>query len=79
MTSVCCTSRPSFHKNPIHAPEQGAEIFFSLERKYDHYADSGDLIYVWDGLTYQFSQAWLDFRRLWDRQGADCLSRTERL
>ncbi|HCL4435438.1 TPA: alpha-L-fucosidase [Salmonella enterica] len=56
-----------------HAPAQGAELFYSLERKYGHYADSGDLIYVWDGslFTYQFSHAWLDFRRLWDRQGAD--------
>ncbi|WP_405050526.1 alpha-L-fucosidase [Salmonella enterica] len=56
-----------------HAPEQGAEIFYSLERKYGHYANSGDLIYVWDGslFTYQFSHAWLDFRRLWDRKGAD--------
>lgn len=56
-----------------HAPEQGADLFYSLERKYGHYANSGDLIYVWDGslFTYQFSHAWLDFRRLWDRQGAD--------
>ncbi|EML8489969.1 alpha-L-fucosidase [Salmonella enterica subsp. enterica] len=56
-----------------YAPEQGADLFYSLERKYGHYGDSGDVIYVWDGslFTYQFSHAWLDFRRLWDKQGAD--------
>lgn len=56
-----------------HTPANAADMFYKLERKYGHYGDSGDLIYVWGGqlFTYQFSHAWLDFRRLWDKQGAD--------
>lgn len=56
-----------------HAPENAAEMFYKLERKSGHYGNSGDLIYVWGGqlFTYQFSHAWLDFRRLWDKKGAD--------
>lgn len=56
-----------------HAPDSGADMFYTLERKYGHYGNSGDLVYVWDGslFTYQFSHAWLDFRRLWDRDGTD--------
>ncbi|WNN50152.1 alpha-L-fucosidase [Siccibacter colletis] len=54
-------------------PPDAAAMFYHLERKYGHYGDSGDLVYVWGGalFTYQFSHAWLDFRRLWDRQGTD--------
>ncbi|EOV6166138.1 MULTISPECIES: alpha-L-fucosidase [Citrobacter] len=56
-----------------HAPTNAADMFYKLERKYGHYGNSGDLIYVWGGqlFTYQFSHAWLDFRRLWDKKGAD--------
>ena len=55
------------------APDDSAEMFYSLERKYGHYKDSGDLIYVWAGslFTYQFSPAWINFSEVSDRNGAD--------
>lgn len=55
------------------APTDAAAMFYQLQREHGQYGNSGDVIYVGDGslFTYQFSHAWLDFRRLLDRQGAD--------
>lgn len=56
-----------------YAPTNPANMFYQLERKVGHYKNSGDLVYVWGGqlFTYQFSHAWLDFRKLIDRKGVD--------
>ncbi|WP_159565310.1 alpha-L-fucosidase [Budvicia diplopodorum] len=54
-------------------PANGADMFYSLERKHGRYGNCGELIYVWGGelFTYQFSPAWIDFRKVIDRKGDD--------
>ncbi|CAB3757829.1 alpha-L-fucosidase [Paraburkholderia humisilvae] len=56
-----------------YAPPDSATMFYSLNRPVDSYGDSGDQVYAGDGalFIYQFSHAWIDFRRVIDRDGWD--------
>ncbi|WP_368749998.1 alpha-L-fucosidase [Klebsiella aerogenes] len=54
-------------------PIEGASLFYDLTYQHGNYGNSNDIIYVWDGalFTYQFSHAWIDFRKCEDRNGVD--------
>ncbi len=48
-------------------------VYYSFTRDYSSYGDGKKFIHSWFGslFTYQFSQAWLDFRNYTDKQGVN--------
>ncbi|ATG01596.1 MULTISPECIES: alpha-L-fucosidase [Lelliottia] len=55
------------------APKEGASLFYNLGFQHGNYKNNTDVIYVFDGalFAYQFSHAWIDFRKCKDRNGID--------
>lgn len=55
------------------APEEGAALFYNLSFQHGNYGSSDDIIYEFNGalFAYQFSHAWIDFRKCKDRNGVD--------